>query len=122
MSSLAHSPQPLARWWQPSQDPSLVLSVLTRFFSSFLLESRAQLCPGLVAPRLGSGTWGDPARYWPESPATMWEPHTLALCGCFSDGYRQTLPFVFLFLEQSTSFGLGKTEGVSILACESPAG
>lgn len=36
--------------------------------------------------------------------------------------YEQTRDFVFLFLEQSTSFGLGKTEGVSILACESSEG
>lgn len=59
---------------------------------------------------------------WPVSPLPCCVPAHRALCVYLAVKYVQTLDFVFLFLEQSTSFGLGKTEGVSILACKSSEG
>lgn len=55
--------------------------------------------------------------------STLLYPHTPSLLRVFLFvKYIPTRDFVFCFLEQSTSFGLGKTEGVSFLACESSEG
>lgn len=81
-----------------------------------------------MATRVVTATWGDPAGSCLLSFCGLYQfclsftSPTELLCVPLAVEYIQTLAFVFLFLEQSTSFGLGKTEGVSILACESSEG
>ena len=109
---------------QPGFKPGFVSA---HFFS--VSPFNCQPCPGLLATHLGTAAWGDRPclklsffTLWPVSPLPCLNLTYRALYMVLAVEYVQTRDFVFLFLEQSTSFGLGKTEGVSILACESSEG